>query len=140
MKKKLLSAALIVATACLNMGCNNMEDQIKGKYEHPDLPGQTFEFADGNRYVKTIKAGDTDCTIEYIGTWTIEGDSLFVENGPDKPVYHFGDSMTEKQKDIIRKLAESDPDSRLSFKIAGVDSLALSLGRGDKIMTYKRVK
>ncbi len=119
MKKNLLTAALMAATACLNTGCNDMESQIAGKYEHPDLPGQTFEFAAGNRYVKTIKAGATDCTIEYNGTWTVDGDSLFVESGTEEPIFHFGDSMTAAQKDIIRKLAENDLQPRLSFEIAG---------------------
>lgn len=140
MKKNLLTAALMAATACLNTGCNDMESQIAGKYEHPDLPGQTFEFAAGNRYVKTIKAGATDCTIEYNGTWTVDGDSLFVESGTEEPIFHFGDSMTDAQKDIIRKLAENDLQPRLSFEIAGVDSLALSLKRGERIVTYNRVK
>lgn len=140
MKKNLLTAALMAATACLNTGCNDMESQIAGKYEHPDLPGQTFEFAAGNRYVKTIKAGATDCTIEYNGTWTVDGDSLFVESSKEKPVYHFGDSLTEEQKNIIRKLAECDLEDRLAFQIAGVDSFALSLKRGDRIVTYTRIK
>lgn len=141
MKRKLFITAVLAAAALLNTGCgNDMETQITGKYEHPDLPGQTFEFAAGNRYVKTMKAGDTDCTIEYTGTWNVDGDSLFVENGNEKPVYHFGDSLTDAQKDIIRRLAESDLQPRLSFKIAGVDSLALSLERGGRIVTYNRVK
>ena len=140
MKKNLLIAALMAATACLNTGCNDMESQIAGKYEHPDLPGQTFEFAAGNRYVKTIKAGATDCTIEYNGTWTVDGDSLFVESGTEEPIVHFGDSMTDAQKDISRKLAENDLQPRLSFEIAGVDSLALSLKRGERIVTYNRIK
>lgn len=140
MKKNLLTAAMMAATACLNTGCNDMESQIAGKYEHPDLPGQTFEFAAGNRYVKTIKAGATDCTIEYNGTWTVDGDSLFVESGTEEPIFHFGDSMTAAQKDIIRKLAENDLQPRLSFEIAGVDSLALSLKRGERIVTYNRIK
>ena len=140
MKKNLLTAALRAATACLNTGCNDMDSQIAGKYEHPALPGQTFEFAAGNRYVKTIKAGATDCTIEYNGTWTVDGDSLFVESGTEEPIFHFGDSMTDAQKDIIRKLAENDLQPRLSFEIAGVDSLALSLKRGERIVTYNRIK
>lgn len=140
MKKNILTAALMAATTCLNTGCNDMESKIAGKYEHPDLPGQTFEFAAGNRYVKTIKAGATDCTIEYNGTWSVDGDSLFVESGNEKPIFHFGDSMTDAQKDIIRKLAENDLQPRLSFEIAGVDSLALSLKRGERIVTYNRIK
>ena len=87
-----------------------------------------------------MKAGDTDCTIEYTGTWNVDGDSLFVESGPEKPAYHFGNSMTDAQKDIIRRLAESGQQPRLAFRIAGVDSLAISLERGGRIVTYNRVK
>ena len=87
-----------------------------------------------------MQAGASDCTIEYPGTWTVDGDSLFVESSKEKPVYHFGDSLTEEQKNIIRKLAECDLEDRLAFQIAGVDSFALSLKRGDRIVTYTRIK
>ena len=70
----------------------------------------------------------------------VDGDSLFVESGTEDPIFHFGDSMTAAQKDIIRKLAENDLQPRLSFEIAGVDSLALSLKRGERIVTYNRIK
>lgn len=141
MKKTFWIALLTGATISLSTGCkNDMESQITGKYEHPDLPGQTFEFGENHRYVKTMQAGATDCTIEYPGTWTVDGDSLFVESHAEKPVFHFGDSLTEEQKNIIRKLAEGGLEDRLAFRIAGVDSLALSLERGDRIVTYTRVK
>lgn len=129
------------AAVILNTGCkNDMESRIAGKYEHPDLLGQTFEFGENHHYVKTMQAGTIDCTIEYPGTWTVEGDSLFVENSTEELIFHFGDSVTEEQKDIIRKLAESELGQQLAFKIVGVDSLALSLERNDRITTYTRIK
>ena len=38
-------AALMAATAFITIGCqNDTESRIAGIYEHPALPGQTFEF------------------------------------------------------------------------------------------------
>lgn len=45
MKKVRLMAALTAATVFITTGCqNDTESKIVGKYEHPALPGQTFEF------------------------------------------------------------------------------------------------
>ena len=44
MKKVRLMAALTAATVFITTGCqNDTESKIVGKYEHPALPGQTFE-------------------------------------------------------------------------------------------------
>ena len=59
---------------------------------------------------------------------------------PESAGFVSNDNLFEYQARIIRRLAESDLQPRLSFKIAGVDSLALSLERGGRIVTYNRVK
>ena len=39
-------AALMAATAFITIGCqNDTESRIAGIYEHPALPGQTFEIS-----------------------------------------------------------------------------------------------
>ena len=144
MGKYYQTAILATMAAFTAVSCNNnMESQIVGKYEHSSLPGQTFDFKEGNLYVNTLQAGTADCTIDYTGTWTVDGDSLIVELGAEGPNYHFGKEMTQEQQDNVKKLAESGGKGqlqRLAFRIAGVDSLAISLERNGEIITYKRIK
>ena len=144
MKRISLTAAMAAACTLVMTGCQeNMESQIIGTYEHPDLPGQTFEFGEGGKYTNTAKAGALDCTVRCPGTWEVDGDSLIIVQESDKTTYEFGDSVTDEIKEFVKKMlteaAKNEPE-RLAFKIAGVDSTALSLGANDKIMTYKRIE
>ena len=85
------AACTLVMTGCQE----NMESQIIGTYEHPDLPGQTFEFGEGGKYTNTAQAGALDCTVRCPGTWEVDGDSLIIVQESDKTTYEFGDSVTD---------------------------------------------
>lgn len=144
MKKIRFMAVMATAFSLAISSCQkSMESQIMGKYEHPDLPGQTFEFGENGKYTNMAKAGALDCTVRCPGTWTLDGDSLIILQDAEKTTYEFGDSVTDEIKEFVKKMlteaAKNEPE-RLAFKIAGVDSTALSLGANDKIMTYKRIE
>ncbi len=144
MKKNYLTALLAATTFILSTGCReNNHSMIAGRYEHAELPGQTFEFGAENRYVNAVQAGLTDCTIDYTGTWTVNKDSLIVNMSAEPPRYHFGKDVTKEQQAYVRKLAEkmnNKRSSRMAFRIAGTDSTAVSLEQNGKIMTYTRIK
>ena len=71
MKRVRLMAALTAATVFITTGCqNDTESKIVGKYEHPALPGQTFEFHADHTFMNTTGAGTMDCIIKHPGTWT----------------------------------------------------------------------
>lgn len=58
-------AALMAATAFITIGCqNDTESRIAGIYEHPALPGQTFEFHADHTFMNTTGAGTMDCIIK----------------------------------------------------------------------------
>ena len=133
------AACTLVMTGCQE----NMESQIIGTYEHPDLPGQTFEFGGGGKYTNTAKAGALDCTVRCPGTWEVDGDSLIIVQESDKTTYEFGDSVTETTKAFVKKMLEEsakNEPARMAFKIEGVDTTAISLGAKDRIITYQRVE
>ena len=96
MKRVRLMAALTAATVFITTGCqNDTESKIVGKYEHPALPGQTFEFHADHTFMNTTGAGTMDCIIKHPGTWKVDGDSLFITNDIQNTTYEFGDSVTE---------------------------------------------
>ena len=60
-------AALMAATAFITIGCqNDTESRIAGIYEHPALPGQTFEFHADHTFMNTTGAGTMDLSLIHI--------------------------------------------------------------------------
>ncbi len=133
--------ALLIAIF-ITAGCrNDTESKLVGIYEHPALPGQTFEFHADHTFMNTTGAGDMDCVIKHPGTWEVEGDSLFIANDTQNTAYEFGDGVTEENKTLAKglfeRMAESLPKES-AFKIIGVDEKKLSLERYGQITTYVR--
>ena len=80
MKRVRLMAALTAATVFITTGCqNDTESKIVGKYEHPALPGQTFEFHADHTFMNTTGAGTMDCIIKHPRN---------LESRWRQPVYH----------------------------------------------------
>ena len=123
MKRVRLMAALTAATVFITTGCqNDTESKIVGKYEHPALPGQTFEFHADHTFMNTTGAGTMDCIIKHPGTWKVDGDSLFITNDIQNTTYEFGENQPEKS----------------AFKIIEVDEKMLNLEKNGQITTYVR--
>ncbi len=135
-------AALMAATAFITISCqNDTESRIAGIYEHPALPGQTFEFHADHTFMNTTGAGTMDCIIKHPGTWKVDGDSLIIANDIQNTTYEFGDSITEENKTLVKELfermAQKRPE-RTAFKIIDVDEKMLSLEKNGQITTYVR--
>ena len=142
MKKVRLMAALTAATVFITTGCqNDTESKIVGKYEHPALPGQTFEFHADHTFMNTTGAGTMDCIIKHPGTWKVDGDSLFIANDIQNTTYEFGDSVTEENKTLVKglfeRMAKNQPE-KSAFKIIEVDEKMLYLEKNGQITTYVR--
>lgn len=142
MKRACLMAALTAAIVSITIGCqNDTEGKIVGKYGHPALPGQTFEFHADHTFMNTTGAGTMDCIIRHPGTWEVDGDSLFITNDIQSTTYEFGDSVTEENKTLVKGLFESlakNQPEKSAFKIIGVDDKMLNLERNGQITTYVR--
>ena len=135
-------AALMAATAFITIGCQKDNKNKKtGKYEHPALPGQTFDFHADHTFMNTTGAGTMDCIIKHPGTWKVDGDSLIIANDIQNTTYEFGDSITEENKTLVKELfermAQKRPE-RTAFKIIDVDEKMLSLEKNGQITTYDR--
>ncbi|MCD8318007.1 MAG: hypothetical protein LUC45_03755 [Paraprevotella sp.] len=144
MKKLCFMVLLTTMTAVSLTGCKNkMEGQIIGKYEHPALPGQTFEFSENHKFMNTAVAGTMDCKIKYPGTWTIDGDSLYITNDTKDVTYEFGKSVTEQQKQLIKGLLKTmskNEPARQAFKILDIDDKVLNLEHNNQVTTYARIE
>ncbi len=142
MKRTCLLAVLTVAPVFISTGCrNDVERRIAGKYEHPDILGQSFEFHADHTFVNTVGAGTMDCVIKRPGTWKVEGDSLFISNDIQNTTYEFGDSVTEEDRALVKELFDRMDKKRTekaAFKVIQADENVLSLETDGKITTYVR--
>lgn len=142
MKRVYRGTVLTAATILMTVGCRNgNESKIVGKYEHPALPGQTFEFHADHTFMNTAGAGTMDCVIRHPGTWKVVGDSLFITNDIQNTAYEFGDSVTEEDKTLVKGLFErmaGNQPEKSAFKIIGVDGKMLNLEKDGQITTYLR--